>query len=169
MALKLEFKAGEKMIVNGAVIENVGPHARLLLHNRANIMRGREILTAEESRTPASRTYFALQCAYLFPEKRDAYLAQFEDLLAAYLSASPSALPIGEVVRMAVASGDLYKALREMHALVRHELYVLQSFYQSLEDQIADPPEGPDETDPSGSTDPEQGNDDGPCDDDRRP
>ena len=39
MPLKLDFKAGDKMIINGTVIENVGPNAKLLIHNEASILR----------------------------------------------------------------------------------------------------------------------------------
>lgn len=160
MALKLEFKSGEKMIVNGAVLENIGPVARLLVHNRANIMRGREILTAEDSNTPAARTYFSLQCAYLFPEKRDAYLQQFVHLLEAYTKASPSANAIAARVMEAVDKGNLYKALRELHDLVKHELQLMGAFYERLEHQAADDDAGaPDDQQAALASDDRDGDD----------
>ena len=69
MPLKLDLKAGEKMVINGAVLENVGPNAKILVHNQAMILREKEVLTEDICATPASRIYLALQCAYMFPDK----------------------------------------------------------------------------------------------------
>ena len=91
MPLKLDFKHGEKMIVNGAVMENVGSNAQLLVHNKASIMREKEILSNQEAATPASRVYFELQCAYIFRETRDEHLARFNQFLKDYIDACPSA------------------------------------------------------------------------------
>ena len=71
MPLKLDFKAGEKLVINGAVVENVGGNAKLLVHNESAIIREKEILTQAETNTPAARVYFALQCAYMFPRHEE--------------------------------------------------------------------------------------------------
>jgi len=55
MPLKLDFKAGDKMIINGAVIENIGNNSSLLIHNEAAILREKEIISEAETATPASR------------------------------------------------------------------------------------------------------------------
>ncbi len=52
MPLKLDLKCGEKMIVNGAVLENVGPNAKILIHNLATVLREKEILTQDDAATP---------------------------------------------------------------------------------------------------------------------
>ena len=70
MPLSIDFKAGDKIIINGAVIENLGSNSTISIHNEAAILRGKEVLSAEDSTTPASRIYFTLQCAYIFlPDK----------------------------------------------------------------------------------------------------
>ena len=96
MPLKLDFKHGEIMIVNGAVIENVGSNAQLLVHNKAAILREKEILTQSEAATPASRVYFELQCAYIFRETRDDHLKTFRNHLKDYVDACPSATDIAD-------------------------------------------------------------------------
>ncbi len=73
MPLKIDFKSGDKMVINGAVVENVGPNTKLLVHNESAILREKEILSVADSTTPASRVYFSLQCSYIFPQKRDEY------------------------------------------------------------------------------------------------
>ena len=91
MPLKLDFKAGEKLVINGAVVENVGGNAKLLVHNESAIIREKEILTQAETNTPAARVYFALQCAYMFPRHEEEYLATFREFLGDYIKAAPSA------------------------------------------------------------------------------
>ena len=91
MPLTIDFKAGDKIIINGAVIENLGSNSKLSVHNQAAILRGKEILSEEDSKTPASRVYFALQCAYIFPQAQAEYVASFEAFLNEYLVACPSA------------------------------------------------------------------------------
>ncbi len=66
----IEIKSGDKLIINGAVIEITGSNTKLLIHNQVSIHRQKEIMSEEESVTPAARVYFALQCAYIFPHKK---------------------------------------------------------------------------------------------------
>ena len=61
-----DFKNGEKMIINAVVIENVGPTAKLLIRNRANILREKEILSEEEF--------------YITRQKAQAYLGRSVDV-----------------------------------------------------------------------------------------
>ena len=61
-----------------------------MVHNKAEILRRKEILTEVEANTPARRVYYALQCAYMFKENRADYLQQGEAFLNDYLEAVPS-------------------------------------------------------------------------------
>ena len=131
--LSIDFKAGDKIIINGAVIENLGSNSKLSVHNHAAILRGKEILSAEDSNTPASRIYFALQCAYIFPHNDGEYIEAYNKFLDEYLTACPSAMPIGEKVREFVGGGQLYRALKEAQKLIQHEGEVLKSLGQELE------------------------------------
>lgn len=133
MPLLIDFKSGDKIIINGAVIENAGASSKVLVHNQASILRGREILSEEESKTPASRVYFALQCAYMFSDKKDKFLKHFEGLLQDYLNACPSARSIGEKIRVEVGKDQLYKALKATQKLIKHENELLLSLQKDLE------------------------------------
>ena len=136
MPLKIEIKSGDKLVVNGAVIENVGSNATLLFLNEAAIIREKEILSQAETSTPASRVYFALQCAYMFPEKKDDYLKAFEELLDEYVKACPSAQPIGEKIKEKVNKGNLYQAMRAIHELVLHECEVFDQMNMDIESKL---------------------------------
>lgn len=121
MPLALDLKHGDKIIVNGAVIENSGHNTQILVHNDAAILRGKEIMIESAASTPASRAYFALQCAYIFPNARQNYLAAFDELLVDYIKACPSARSIGHDIVDKLTNGTLYSALKASRKLVAHE------------------------------------------------
>lgn len=133
MPLKLVIKRGDKLVLNGAVIENVGSDAEILLHNQATVLRSRDILTAEDAATPASRAYFALQSAYMFAPRREEFLALFEERARDYASAAPSAAGIIEEVRKAIAGGRLYPALKACQKLIEHEAQLIGLFQKMSE------------------------------------
>jgi len=55
MALKIELKPGEKFVINGAVVTAGRSGASLVLHNKAVLLRGRDVMQEEEASTPARR------------------------------------------------------------------------------------------------------------------
>ncbi len=132
MPLKLDLKTGEKMIVNGAVLENVGPHAKVLMHNMAAILREKEILTESDAATPASRVYFSLQCAYMFPEGREGHLKRCRQFLIDYLAACPSAADIGTDILKQIDEGEYYKGLKLARNLIAHEMKTLNAFREGM-------------------------------------
>ena len=134
MPLKLDFKAGEKLVINGAVVENVGSNAKLLIHNDSAIIREKEILTQAETNTPAARVYFALQCAYMFPRHEAEYLDTFREFLNDYASAAPSAKSLCDEIAKMVDDAKLYRALKATQKLIRHEA---DTFSQVGPDQMA--------------------------------
>ena len=125
MPLKLALAHGEKFIVNGAVLRNDGDHADLVFENQAQILRQKDILTADTAITPASRVYFAMQCAYLFPEKAQHYLETFQELLKEYTEAAPSAQEIASEILQKLDAGQIYQCLKSCTRLIDHEREVL--------------------------------------------
>ena len=132
MPLKLEMKMGDKIIINGAVLEVATPHTKLIIHNHASILRGKEILSEEQAITPATRVYYALQNAYLFHEHRDRYLDEFRIYIEQYLVACPSATEIVKKIVEMIADGKLYKALKAAQELIAHQQGVLHEFEEQL-------------------------------------
>ena len=126
MPLKIELKSGDKLIINGAVIENSGPHTKLLVHNKSSILRQKEIMAAEASVTPASRVYFALQCAYIFPQKSDEYINEFDTYIRDYVEASPSSAKVIKKVLDEVQAGRLYQGLKAAQKLLQHENEIME-------------------------------------------
>jgi flagellar protein FlbT len=125
LPLLIDLKPGEKVIINGAVLENAGSNTKVRVLNESNILRQKEILTEQDANSPAGRVYWGLQCAYIFPERREHYLGVFDQFLDEYLAAAPSAAAIAEEVRAKLAANEYYKALKAGRKLLKHEAQVL--------------------------------------------
>jgi len=79
MALKINIKPGEKIVINGAVI-TVGEGATyLILQNHATFLREKDIMQEDEANTPAKRIYFYLMLMYLDQENYQVYYSTFMD------------------------------------------------------------------------------------------
>jgi len=133
--LKIEIKTGDKIIINGAVMENDGPTAKFLVHNRCAILREKEIMAEEDSNTPASRIYFALQCAYIFPHKKNDYLELFGNYVRDYLTASPSSGTVIDKILEEVTHDRLYQGLRAAQKLLDHEEQLMAQLQDATSDQ----------------------------------
>ena len=125
MPLVVHLRRGQQVIVNGAVLENASDRSiSLSLKNAAAVLRSDDILAPSGAVTPASRAYYALQCAYLFSEHADEHLAAFSELIDAY--------PIGA----AIEAGNLYAALKAARALIQHERKVLSHVEARLTEEL---------------------------------
>src|SRR5258708_30281870 len=64
MGLKLNLRANERLVVNGALLTALKPTS-LLINNQVSMLLERHIMRPEHASTPARRIYFAIQCAYI--------------------------------------------------------------------------------------------------------
>jgi flagellar biosynthesis repressor protein FlbT len=121
MPLTINLKPREKLILNGVVIENSGPMAKILIHTNAALLREKDVLPEEKATTPARRIYFAIQCQYLFAGKADMFLATIESQLNEYEQARPAShATLGEIRRL-LAEDQYYRALKTAKLLIQHE------------------------------------------------
>lgn len=121
MSLRIKLPNQERILINGAVIENTGGTAVIIIHNKADILRRKEIMQENEANTPARKIYYALQCAYIFEKDRVRYLALANDFMLQYLEAAVSAKPILNKITSDIESSQLYKALKSSRSLIEHE------------------------------------------------
>ena len=56
MALKVELKPGERIILGECVVTNADQRTRLLIEGTVPILREKDIMTAERADTPAKRS-----------------------------------------------------------------------------------------------------------------
>ncbi len=64
MALKVELKPGERILIGECVITNGNQRARFLVEGKTPILREKDILTAQQADTPAKRIYLAVLLMY---------------------------------------------------------------------------------------------------------
>ncbi len=121
MPLRIKLPANDKLIINGAVLENGGDATILVVHNRADILRRKEIMQEEDAKTPARLVYYSLQCAYMFEDMRADYLNICGKYLESYLQAAKSAEALITEIKDMIAVGQLYRALKRSHELIKHE------------------------------------------------
>jgi flagellar biosynthesis repressor protein FlbT len=140
MPLTLRLEPRKKIIINGAVIENMGAATSIVVHNTANILKGKDVLTEADATTPARRVYYAAQCAYLFDQGREEYVALFNRLADDYLGAAPSGAPIIAEVRGDLGAGRFYAALKACRKLIEHEAERLALVATAVEIVPAQPP-----------------------------
>lgn len=126
MTLRISLRDGEQMIVNGAVLRASG-RVELQVENRVSILRGREIISAEEAVSPARRLYLACMLTYIDEPNRvihqDRVVALLGDLLAA-LEAPRARTACLDFARL-IALGDYYRALTTCRTLIDYETAAL--------------------------------------------
>src|SRR3954470_9338526 len=120
MALKVELKPNERILIGESVITNCDQRSWLVIEGSSPILREKDILTATRADSPAKRIYLAVQLMYTSRDPRahhDVYFALVRDIV----QAAPSTFRYVEIINNRILTGDLYKALKEAKNLVHYE------------------------------------------------
>ena len=126
MALKVELKPGEKLLVGNCIITNSDQRTRLFVEGNAPVLREKDILTPETANTSAERVYLAVQMMYIeddVDKMRDSYFTLVNELV----TAAPSMTPIVDQINNEILTGHLYKALRVAKQLIQYEQEILSN------------------------------------------
>ena len=124
MALKIELKPGERIIIGEALITNDGHRARFSVEGDIPILREPDILFPKDAITPCQKIYLAVQTMYLSKdpgEQSDIYREFAEDIL----KAAPSTRSHIEHINNNILTGSFYKALKDAKALIAYEKELL--------------------------------------------
>ena len=120
MPLRVELKPFERIVIGESVIINSDTRTSFLIDGESPILRERDTVTAETANTPAKRLYLCVQTMYLkndVTRYREAYLNFIKELRGAF----PGARDLIDGIEQHVATGALYKALKEIRKLVKRE------------------------------------------------
>ena len=91
MALKVELKPHERIIIGSCVVTNTDQRARLLIEgDKIPILREKDIMTPAIADTPAKLVYLAVQLMYISPDPQVNHGTYF-NLIRDIVSAAPSA------------------------------------------------------------------------------
>jgi flagellar protein FlbT len=132
MPLKVELKAGERIILGECVITNTDQRTRLLIEGDVPILREKDILTPETANSPAKRVYLAVQLMYASKDPQSHHEFYFK-LIRDIMRAAPSAWPFIECINNHILSGEMYKALKDAKQLVAYEQEIIAHAARSSE------------------------------------
>ena len=138
MALKVELKPHERIIIGNCVITNTDQRARLLIDGqKIPILREKDILTPETADTPAKLIYLAVQLMYISPEPQVDHGTYF-NLMRELVTVAPTTWPLIENINTNILNGELYHALKEAKKLVAYEKTLLDSARDKQDDALAE-------------------------------
>jgi flagellar biosynthesis repressor protein FlbT len=130
MALKVELKPGERVIIGDCVVTNSDQRTRLLIEGDTPILREKDILTPETANTPAKRIYLCVQLMYLAKDTSPHHETYFQ-LIRDIVQAAPSTWPYVEAINNNILTGQIYKALKAAKKLIAYEEGLLHNAARS--------------------------------------
>lgn len=123
MPLKLSLKPNEKIVLNGAVIQNGDRRTTLLLQNKASVLREKDIMQIEDANTPVRRIYLPIMLMYLQGSESAEQYNEFALRMTEFMSVVRLPNILEDCVGMSreVMSGEYYKALSRCRKLMDYE------------------------------------------------
>ncbi len=120
MALKVELKPKERIIIGDAVITNDDSRTRLYIEGSSPILREKDIIRPNEADTPCKKLYVILQLMYLAKDPREHHQNYF-DQVSQIQSAAPSTATHFDAINQEILNDKYYKALKEAQKLIQYE------------------------------------------------
>ncbi len=120
MALVIDLKPGEKILIGDAVITNDSQRTRLHIAGETPIMREKDIMHEKDIQTPCQQVYFLVQCMYMAQSTKD-YQDSYFDLVKQIQKASPTSSIFFMQINDHIMSDNYYKALKIAKQLIQHE------------------------------------------------
>jgi flagellar biosynthesis repressor protein FlbT len=140
MALKVELKPSERIIIGTVVIKNGEQRTRFFVEGHAAILREKDILTPTSADSPAKLIYLCIQLMYLdgtVEKQQDSFF----ELVNEFVEAAPSAAHLVAEINNRIVSGEFYKALKVAKDLIAYEQSLIENAKRSTglrEDATAD-------------------------------
>lgn len=122
--LVLKLSPKERVLINGAVIENGDRRSRLaIMTPDANILRLRDAIHPEDAKTPVRRACFAVQLVLSGDSDPDgvrlSLLRQIEELSQVFTD--PDSRNVLEDATRGIAEGQHYRTLKSLRSLLPRE------------------------------------------------
>ena len=121
MPLKLSLKPKEAVVVNGAVLRNGERRGTILLQNQARVLRQKDVLDPDETRSAEEHLYFAVMQMYLTGQTEGQLYDQAVMAIAAALNETKKEDVRAHIVEIssACAAGQTYQALSLCRKLLK--------------------------------------------------
>ena len=124
MALVIDLKPGEKILIGDAVITNDSQRTRLHIAGDSPILREKDVMQEEEANSPCKRIYFIVQCMYLSHAPKD-YHKKYFDMVKEVQAAAPSCSIFIMQINDEILNDRYYKAMKIARELIEHERELL--------------------------------------------
>lgn len=131
MALKLNLKPNERVIIGAAVISNGASSTVLTIENNVPILREKDILTEQEATTYCKRIYLIIQLMYLGEVPNVELAKLYGDLVTELLTAVPSMKDLISSITGYILDGKYYQALKQAQHLIQYEEELLNHVPES--------------------------------------
>jgi flagellar protein FlbT len=125
MALRIELKPFERIVIGQCVITNSKARTAFRVDGKVPILREKDILTPKTANSPVKRLYLCAQQMYLeddIPKYQEFYMGFAKDLL----EAMPSFRDQIEAASNQILSGSLYNALKIIKEMIKREEEILK-------------------------------------------
>lgn len=124
MALSIDLKPGERIIIGAALITNTGARAKFSIQGDVPILREKDILKPDDADTPCKQLYLAVQLMYITRDSAELRASYF-DLTREILAAAPSMRPYLLAINDKIIGGAYFQALKEARKLIQQEARLL--------------------------------------------
>ncbi len=125
MALIIDLKPSEKIIIGDALITNDKSRTRLHIEGEAPILREKDIMRPDDADSPSKRIYVLIQLMYLAHDPKDLHEDYFK-AVKQLQDAAPSTSVIFMKINDHILDGKYYKALKEARNLIEYEGRLLE-------------------------------------------
>lgn len=120
MALKVELKPNERILIGNVVLRNGENRTRFFIEGNAPILREKDIVTEEAANTVAKKIYFTVQLMYI-ADDLSKYQQNYVEFITQFTKAAPSSIGIIAEINNLILTGQLYKALKIAKKLIEYE------------------------------------------------
>tara|TARA_R110001592_G_scaffold27763_13_gene102757 strand:+ start:44866 stop:45255 length:390 start_codon:yes stop_codon:yes gene_type:complete len=126
MALVIDLKPQEKILIGEAVITNSAHRTRLHIAGDAPIIREKDIMREEDADTPCKKIYFLIQCMYISRSPKE-YHDRYFERVNEIQKASPTSSIFFMQINEQIISGAYYKAMKLAQQLIEHERELIEN------------------------------------------
>lgn len=125
MALKINLKPHERLIIGGAVVTNGHTKGEIIVENNVPVLREKDILREKDANTPCKRIYFMIQLMYVddrdLVDKHNLYWTLVKEVA----EAAPSTVELLQEISKDVINNRYYHALKSANKLIKYEERVM--------------------------------------------
>jgi len=125
MALKISLKPRERIIIDGAIIQNGTARCDLVVENTVPILREKDILREQDADSPCKRIYFAIQLMYVDEKNLVLHHNTYWKFVRDVINAAPSTLVLIDQISAQILAGRYYQALKTAQKLIAYEQEVI--------------------------------------------